>query len=117
LEAIRKVRIRSEYRVQYPDPITLVAGAKVRVEGEDDEFPGWKWCRATDDREGWVPAELLSAQGTESIILRDYSARELSVLPGEEVAVEEERRGWLLVRKAHGERGWIPASHAEPLEP
>lgn len=84
---------------------------------EDDEFPGWKWCRASNGREGWVPVELLSDAGaTETAILCDYSSRELAVQPGEEVTVEDSRHKWLLVRNKHGERGWIPGAYADFAE-
>ena len=46
-----------------------------------------------------------------AIVLRDYSARELAVQPGDEVEIEEVRHGWALVRNAQGDRGWIPKSH------
>jgi uncharacterized protein YgiM (DUF1202 family) len=111
----RKVRIKREHRVQNPDPIRVAAGETVSVGREDDEFPGWKWCRASDGREGWVPVELLASEAAESTVLQDYSALELAVRPGEEVVVEEIRRGWLLVRNSQGERGWVPASHTGPL--
>ena len=107
----RKVRIWLEYRVEYADPICVSAGETVSVGRADNEFPGWKWCRASDGREGWVPVELLSKEGGEATVLQDYSARELAVRPGEEVIVEETRHDWLLVRNAQGERGWIPNSH------
>jgi SH3-like domain-containing protein len=108
-----KARIKLEYEAQYSDPLCVNAGAKVKVGREDKEFPGWKWCKAADGREGWVPAELLSGEGTEATVIQDYSARELGVQPGEEVTIEESRHNWLLVRNVHGERGWIPASHIE----
>ena len=60
------------------DPIEIAPGEKVSVGHEDDEFPGWKWCKARDGCEGWVPVELLSNEGTEAIVLYDYSARELA---------------------------------------
>ena len=104
----RKVRVKLEHRVEYPDPIEITSGGKVNVGREDDEFPGWKWCTGPDGREGWVPIELLSNPGPEAIALHDYSARELAVQPGEEVVVEVARHKWLLVRNAHGQRGWIP---------
>src|SRR5205807_7642601 len=91
----RKVRIKIEHRIEYPDPLRVAAGERVNVGREDAEFPGRKWCKASDGREGWVPAELLSNEG--------------------EVIVEESRHEWLLVRNALGERGWIPAANTEPL--
>jgi hypothetical protein len=111
----RKVRIKIEHRIEYPDPIRVAAGERVNVGREDAEFHGWKWCKASDGREGWVPVELLSNEGAEATVLQDYSARELAVQPGEEVVVEESRHEWLLVRNIQGERGWIPAANAEPL--
>jgi hypothetical protein len=106
------LRINREYRPQYADSIQIAAGERVSVGREDPEFPGWKWCRASDGREGWVPVELLSNAGAGPVVLEDYSARELAVEPGEEVVLEDARHGWLRVRNSRGERGWIPASHA-----
>ena len=111
----RRVRIKIEHRIEYPDPIGVAAGERVNVGREDAEFPGWKWCKASDGREGWVPVELLSNEGAEATVLQNYSAHELAVQPGEEVIVEESRHEWLLVRNALGECGWIPASSIEPL--
>jgi len=111
----QRVRIRLRHNVEYPNAISVTAGETVSVGPEDNEFAGWKWCKASDGREGWVPVELLSNQGVEATILQDYSARELEVWPGEEVTVEDTRHEWLLVRNARGERGWIPASHTEQL--
>ena len=113
---MRSARIIREYRIQYKEALGVVAGEKVAVGREDNEFPGWKWCRALNGREGWVPVELLSdATATETTVLCDYSSRELAVQPGEQVTVEDVRHEWLLVRNIRGERGWIPASHVEAL--
>jgi SH3-like domain-containing protein len=110
----RRVRVHTTYEPQYPNPICVAAGESVRVGREDADFPGWKWCRAADGREGWVPVELLSNDEAGPVVLEDYSARELAVGAGEEVTVEDARHGWLQVRDSRGERGWIPASHVSP---
>ena len=106
-----KVRIRLAYKVQYQNPIEVKAGEGVEVGRADDDDPGWLWCRATDGREGWMPVELLSRQESLALVMRDYSAKELGVQAGEEVEIEEVRHGWVLVRNAQGELGWIPESH------
>ena len=116
LLTVTSARIIREYRIQYTDPLCVVAGEKVAVGREDHEFPGWKWCKASSGREGWVPVELLSdATAAGTTVLRDYSSRELAVQSGEQVTVEDGRHEWLLVRNARGERGWIPTSHVEAL--
>ena len=66
-----KVRIRREYKVQYPNPIRVAAGERVVVGEEDQGFPGWRWCKAHDGREGWVPVELLSGEGEKAIMLEN----------------------------------------------
>jgi hypothetical protein len=65
------------------------AGETVEVQRADSDDPGWLWCRAADGREGWMPFEMLSRQESLAIVLRDYSAKELAVQPGEEIEVEE----------------------------
>ena len=87
----------------------------VHVGREDPEFPGWKWCTASDARSGWVPVELLSGPAPQARVIQDYSARELGVAVGEELVIEDSRHAWLLARNAGGSRAWIPASHIELL--
>jgi SH3-like domain-containing protein len=114
MENIRpRARIRLEYRVRYPDPIQVRAGESVQIQRPDDDDPAWLWCRAADGREGWMPIELLSRRGALATVLRDYSAKELGVQPEDEVDVEEVRHGWVLVRNAQGQVGWIPQSHID----
>jgi SH3-like domain-containing protein len=112
---LRRARIIRGYSPQYVDPLRAAAGERLIVGREDPEFPGWKWCKGPDGREGWVPVELLSDAGAGACIMNDCSARELAAMPGEEVTVDDARHGWLLVRNKEGDRGWIPASHTEPL--
>lgn len=107
--------MRPDYRAQYADPIAGESGTTVLVAREDDEYRGWWWCTGPDGRTGWVPADILDptpGAGGTARFRRFYSARELTVSHGDTLAVEEERTGWLFVRKTSGERGWIPESHA-----
>ena len=108
-----KARIRVEYEVEYQNPIQVKAGESVEVGRADDDYPGWLWCRAADGREGWIPIELLSSRESPAIVLREYSAKELAVQPGDEVEIEDVRHGWALVRNDHGEIGWIPKSQLD----
>ena len=109
----KKVRIRLEYKVQYHNPIQVKAGDSVQVGRAESDYPGWLWCRSADGGEGWIAAELLSVQGGQCVVLRDYSAKELAVQVGDEVEIEEVCHGWGLVRNDRGELGWIPESHID----
>jgi hypothetical protein len=82
-----KARAQRKYEAQYRDPIQVKAGESVEVEvdREDAAYPGWLWCRARDGRQGWMPVELLSRQRPFAIVLEGYSAKELTVQPGDEL--------------------------------
>jgi Variant SH3 domain len=108
------VRVVREYTAQYPDPITVCAGNRVQVGADDPEYPGWWWCTGPDGRSGWVPEQLLRREGQEGLMLRDYTAKELSVRPGAEVTVGEAMNGWVWVSAADGGAGWIPATCITP---
>jgi hypothetical protein len=84
-----KARVQRKYEAQYRDPIQVKAGESVEVGRADDDDPGWRWCRAVDCREGWVPVELLSRQEARAVMREGYSATELTVFPGDEVEVEK----------------------------
>src|ERR1700752_138175 len=95
----QRARIIREHTPQYPHPLYVVSGESVSVGREDNEFPGWKWCRAASGGAGWVPVALLAdAAATETAVLGDSSSRDHAVQPGEEVTIEDARHEWLLVR-------------------
>ena len=102
------MRVVREYAAQYPDPITVQAGDRVLVGADDPEFPGWRWSRGPDGRAGWVPEPLLQQEGSEAIMLQDYTARELSVQAGTEVVLQHAISGWAWVTASDGRAGWIP---------
>ena len=92
----------------YADPISVRAGEAVQPDparSAETDILGWLWCRAADRREGWVPEAWLDA---DSRLLRDFDAIELSVEPGERVAIELAESGFVLCRKPDGGRGWLP---------
>jgi SH3-like domain-containing protein len=104
------VRVVREYAAQYPDPITVRAGDRVLVGADDPEFPGWRWCTGPDRRAGWVPERFLRREGDEAVMLRDYTATELSVRAGADVTIGEAVSGWVWVTDADGRAGWVPES-------
>jgi Variant SH3 domain len=85
----RQALVVQDYTAQYSNPIELRAGQPAQAIRNDDQYPGWLWCKAVDGREGWVPDSILRRVGDSAIAERDYSARELSVLSGTAVEVLE----------------------------
>jgi hypothetical protein len=110
-----------KYETKYPNPITLAIGEKVII-GEEHEatenenWKNWVYCTKTDNsNSGWVPKQIINYKS--GLILRDYSAKELTV--EKEMIVEgiEKLNGWLLSKnKLTGETGWIPMENIVPLD-
>lgn len=99
-----------EHETEYPNPITLEIGERVIIgeEHEAVESENWVYCiKADNSKGGWVPKQIIDYE--KEIILRDYSAKELTIAEGAIVEGIEEMNGWLLSKnKLTGETGWIP---------
>lgn len=106
----RRARVHTAHEMSYTDPLAAVAGTRLILDREDDEFPGWVWCAAPDGREGWVPRPFLMSDGT---LRRDYDARELTVARGDALIVFETVNGWCWAASAAGKRGWVPAANLD----
>ncbi len=104
------VEVTKAYTAHYADPISFNAGEDVCVGRGDPEYPGWYWCRAASGKEGWVHRSFLA--GCEGITQsRDvYTAQELTAAVGERGHVLRSLAGWVYVRLARGDEGWLPAS-------
>jgi hypothetical protein len=96
------------WQVKYTDPIRGAAGDRLTLGRRDDEFPGWVWATATDGRAGWIPEAWLRIEGESGVLLRDYSAAELQLEPGDLVNGEVVESGWLWATDATGQEGWVP---------
>lgn len=103
------------HQSNYPSPITLLKGSKVRI-GEKYHGPegwdNWIFCFSLDHAaEGWVPEQLLVFEDGDGygIIMEDYTAKELDVEKDEVVEGIKELNGWIwIVRISDGEEGWLP---------
>jgi GNAT superfamily N-acetyltransferase len=102
------IRVVRDHTPENCDPLTVRAGDRLHVGHADDEYPGWRWCTGPDGRAGWVPERCLRRDGKRGVMLRDYTARELSVRAGTEVEPGEAIAGWVWVTSAEGRSGWIP---------
>ncbi len=108
--------VTADYEAAYPRPIRAAAGTVMRVEREDEEYPGWVWCVATDGVAGWVAEVFLERNGRVAVLRRDYEATELTARAGERLTLGEEVSGWWWAQTEAGRKGWIPADHLR-LEP
>jgi hypothetical protein len=114
-------RVVASYAAQYADPITFRRGETIVVTDREEpwrENPArmWVWCEDARGKSGWVPTSYVERHdGGSGVGLRDYSAVELSVSPGELVTVEEEVAGWLLCDTDDGRRGWVPLECVEEI--
>ena len=101
-------RAIKSWQIHYPDPIRGVTGDRLSIGRRDDGFPGWVWATAADSRAGWVPESWLSVEGNSGVLLRDYAAAELALVPGDMVSGDLVESGWLWATAADGQIGWAP---------
>jgi hypothetical protein len=62
------VRVVTEHRAEFADPIVVKAGDTVSVEDRTSGWPGWVWCVGPDGRSGWVPEAILKRQGSTATV-------------------------------------------------
>ena len=99
------------YEAPYPDPIGVRRGDALHIDQErskETDISGWVWCAGPDGREGWVPKAWIDASAHPPVIVRDYSARELSVRIGDRVVIHHLESGFAWCTAAEGEPGWLP---------
>jgi hypothetical protein len=109
----QKIRVLRDYAAQYSDPLAVNQGDAVTVGRRDDEYPGWIWCKAASGKSGWVPESWMEINEGTGKMLRDYSARELTVCEGNNLTMIMTESGWYYCESDSGARGWIPAANAE----
>ncbi len=105
----RSAVVVEQHISQYPNPIIVNAGDVVITGSEDSEWSGWIFCTNIQSNvSGWVPQQIISVLTVErGIILEDYSAVELNVLPEQQVSIERELNGWAWCCDGE-QRGWLP---------
>lgn len=103
-------KVLAGHRQSYADPVAFARGDCVRLTGREDCWDGhrWVWAIGPDGREGWIPPHTVEPFGDGFRACRDYSARELTVAPGDCVTAGALELGWRWCRNAAGEEGWVP---------
>ena len=97
-------RAVAAWRATYEQALSVAAGDALTVGPGDGEWPGWVWCEDASGLGGWLPEGVVH----EGRAATDFDTRELSVTPGDRVAVTDRRAGWAWCLADDGRAGWVP---------
>jgi hypothetical protein len=109
--AVKKARVKANYKSSSLDPMFVLKGEPLVVAYESEEWPGWIWCINNEGKNGWVPLNYIEINSDSAVAIRDYDASELTVMAGEEVIVLEEESGWCWCQYGNDEKGWVPVEN------
>ena len=116
-----KYNVIKRHKSNYPDPIILEKGEKVRL-GQNyngpEDWPNWLYCYKLGlSREGWIPEQIIRKKDEYGIVTENYTGKELNVEEGEQVQGNMELNGWIWCkREKDGEEGWISKSNLKENE-
>jgi len=116
-----KYTVIRQHISNYPEPIILTKGEKVRLGHEysgTEDWPNWVYCYKLDSsKAGWVPKQIIKKIGkTYGIVKENYTAKELNVEKGEQVECKKKLNGWIWCRKdGNCEEGWVPESNLKEI--
>lgn len=104
-----RARVLRDYDAEFADPIEVTAGEALTPDpSRHDATFGWIWCDGPDGRGGFTPEAWIDRNQQPWRIIRDYTARELSVVAGETIVLYYGESGWAWGRNAAGATGWVP---------
>lgn len=116
--------VQTPWQSVYPNPLLLHPGDEVRIDlmktEENPDWHGWIWV-STVDNSGWVPEQMIKVltQGDgfrTGVMIEQYSAREMNVIPGEMVFGDTVVNGWLWGHKENSsEYCWVPMQNLHQL--
>jgi uncharacterized protein YgiM (DUF1202 family) len=107
-----------EAPVRYRDnPLTITRGQELKIlKRNDEEYPGWVLCENEQGIQGWVPENMLKIVQNRAVAQNQYDARELSLMEGEIVRIEQLESGWAWVTSMTDQTGWIPVKNLKVIE-
>ena len=115
-----KYRVIKEYRDAPRIPVRVVKGEKLTFIEESDplgDWPNWVFCRG-ENKEGWIPNQILEISNGIAVCISDYSAREHNLSPGEILIMIDSLNGWIWCYKEKDKEnpGWAPLNHLKKLD-
>lgn len=110
-----KVIAVKEHISNYPIPITLTRGVKVKIAREDTLYAGWLFCTNSDTGiSGWCPKQIIKqTDAYTGISLENYSANELNVDVQQQLLLIRELNDWAWCFDGVS-YGWIPLANLQP---
>ena len=111
--SLRSGRVIADHQSTYPDPLVISAGEMLTVGDNDSQWPGFVWCTNQSGKGGWVPKAYLDRDNDTATARCDYSAVELTVTIGEQLALLKEEGGWAWCSTQDGRLGWVPLANLE----
>jgi hypothetical protein len=111
IAGMKNAKVIKAHQASNPQPLVIRVGDRLTVGENSDQWPAYVWCVDHAGKGGWVPEAFLEREGDSGVALRDYSAAELTVAVGDELALGEEAGGWFWATNHAGRGGWVPAEH------
>ncbi|KHT64701.1 hypothetical protein RJ45_05080 [Photobacterium gaetbulicola] len=108
-----------EYQDAPESPIQIEKGEKLQFVEESNpagDWANWIFCRG-ENKEGWVPKQILAIDSIEVTVLEDYFAKEHNLEVGEILVKEHELNGWIWCKKlgSSEELAWAPLNHLSAI--
>lgn len=114
---MRKLRYKvvKEYSDNPENPIKVQKGEILEFVEESDfagNWPNWVYCKG-EDKEGWIPKQILKISSNRVTCLEDYIAREHSLKVDEILVAKYELNGWIwsCKEKENDLYAWAPLSY------
>ncbi|EGQ7979812.1 MULTISPECIES: SH3 domain-containing protein [Vibrio] len=114
-EETMKYKVVKEYFDAPENPIRIEKGEILQFVEESNpegDWANWVYCKGIN-KEGWVPKQILEIEGDKVVVLKDYFAREHTLVIGDNVVAEYELNGWIWCEKESMPNvyAWAPINH------
>ncbi len=112
-----RYKVVESYTDNPEHPIQIVSGELLQFIEESNsegDWANWVFCRG-ENKQGWVPKQILDIQDQNVEVLQDYHAIEHELSLGEILVQEFELNGWIWCEKvgSEGKFAWAPLNHLE----
>jgi len=92
-----KYRVVKKYNDAPEFPIKIEKGETLHLIEESDakgDWPNWLLCKG-NNKEGWVPKQILTVEGNLVVVMEDYIATEHNLEIGDILIANKHLNGWL----------------------